>query len=281
MDDVSRTLLLVHAHPDDEVITTGATMAHYAAAGDRVVLVTCTRGELGEVVAEDLAHRHAAAEDTLGEHRVGELEESLRILGTSRHYWLGGPGRWRDSDMMGRPGNDDPRSFWRADLDETADALVGILRAERPDVVLTYDANGGYGHPDHIKAHLTTHAAVARLAPEFEVPKVYEQAWPRSFVQLGIDLAIEAGRPDLFGTTDVDELPFAVPDERITTVIDGSAQLPAKRAALVAHRSQIAPTDPILVMIDLVPDGGFGIETFVCVKGEPVGSPETDLFAGL
>ncbi len=148
-----RRLLLVHAHPDDESIGTGATMAKYAAEGAQVTLVTCTLGELGEIIPPSLAHLAADREDRLGEYRIGELAAACAALGVTDHRFLGGPGRWRDSGMMGTPANDDPRCFWRADVDEAAAALLGIIREVRPQVLVTYDANGCYGHPDHIQAH--------------------------------------------------------------------------------------------------------------------------------
>src|SRR5512142_745933 len=148
--DRSRRLLLVHAHPDDETIGTGATMARYAAEHALVALVTCA---LGEVVVPELAHLRADREDRLGQHRAGELAAACEALGVADHRFLGGPGRWRDSGMMGTPANDDPRCLWRADLDEATRELVRIVREVRPQVVVTYDENGGYGHPDHIQAH--------------------------------------------------------------------------------------------------------------------------------
>ena len=275
---MTRTLLLVHAHPDDEVLGTGATMAKYAAEGVRVVLVTCTLGELGEVVADDLAHLHSSQEDRLGEHRVTELQEACRELGVARGYFLGGEGRWRDSDMVGLPGNDDPRSFWQADLAEATAALVEILEAERPDVVIRYDSFGGYGHPDHIKAHQVTVEALKVV----DVAKVYEPVLPRSAVQLGIDLLAANGHPGaFFGLDRAEDLPFAVPDEEVTTLIDASAHAGAKQAAMTAHRSQLSAGDPLVLLGELVPDGAMGIEAYRIVQGVAVGSPESDLFAGL
>ncbi|HEX2298824.1 MAG TPA: PIG-L family deacetylase, partial [Pseudonocardiaceae bacterium] len=145
--------MLVHAHPDDEAIGTGATMASYAKQGAIVVLVTCTRGETGEIVAADLTGLRDDDPDGLGRYRESELAEALARLGTTRHHWLGGRGRWRDSGMAGDPENEHPAAFVRADLDEAVREMVAILRDERPQVVVTYDTNGGYGHPDHIQAN--------------------------------------------------------------------------------------------------------------------------------
>ena len=146
-------LLVVHAHPDDESIETGATMARYAAAGVPVTLVTCTLGELGEIIPADLAYLGAERGDLLGKYRIGELEAACAALGVRDHRFLGGPGRWRDSGMMGLPSNDDPGCFWQADLDEAALDLVAIIREVRPRVMVSYDDRGFYGHPDHIQAH--------------------------------------------------------------------------------------------------------------------------------
>ena len=146
-------LLLVHAHPDDESIETGATMARYAAAGVPVTLVTCTLGELGEIIPADLAYLGAGRGDLLGKYRIGELDAACAALGVRDHRFLGGPGRWRDSGMIGLPSNDDPGSFWRADLDEAARDLVAIIREVRPRVMVSYDDRGFYGHPDHVQAH--------------------------------------------------------------------------------------------------------------------------------
>src|SRR3954469_22924928 len=151
--DVPRRLLLVHAHPDDEAIGTGATMAKYAAEHALVTLVTCTLGEEGEVLVPELEHLAAAREDTLGQHRIGELAAACEALGVEDHRFLGGAGRWRDSGMMGLETNNRPNCFWQADMDEATLELVRVMREVRPQVVVTYDDNGGYGHPDHIQAH--------------------------------------------------------------------------------------------------------------------------------
>ena len=147
---VNRSLLLVHAHPDDESIGTGATMAKYAAEGARVTLVTCTLGELGEIIPPDLSH---LLPDELGQHRIVELDRACRALGVEDHRFLGGEGKYRDSGMMGLPDNDDPRCFWQASVEEAAADLVKVIEEVAPDVIVTYDANGFYGHPDHIQAH--------------------------------------------------------------------------------------------------------------------------------
>src|ERR1700712_1470325 len=171
----ARRLLLVHAHPDDETITTGATMARYAAAGAHVSLVTCTLGEEGEVLVPELVLLAAGHADQLGGWRIAELAAAMTELGVADHRFLGGAGRFRDSGMMGDPANGKPRAFWRADSDPAVfaaavTALVEVIRQLRPQVLITYDDVGGYGHPDHIMAHrVATAAAVAAADPGFAV----------------------------------------------------------------------------------------------------------------
>ena len=203
-----RRLLLVHAHPDDESIGTGATMAKYAAAGAHVTLVTCTLGELGEIIPAGLAHLAADRTGRLGEYRIGELAAACAALGVTDHRFLGGPGRWRDSGMMGTPGNDAPGCFWRAGLDEAAGALAEVIREVRPQVMVSYDETGGYGHPDHIQAHRVAQRAfrLAAAGPQ-PVAKLYATA--------------------------------AAGSAQVTTEIDGTAYLPAKVAAMRAHATQI------------------------------------------
>lgn len=291
----ARRLLLVHAHPDDETIGTGAAMARYVAEGAQVTLVTCTLGEEGEVLVPALAHLAAAEGDQLGGYRMHELTEAMRALGVTDHRFLGGPGRWRDSGMMGLPENDAPRAFWQADLAEATRELVAVVREVRPQVLVTYDENGGYGHPDHIQAHRVAMAAVdaaadPAYAPEtgepWAVAKVYWTVVPRSAIQQGIDLMIEAGQSGFFGVTSADELPFVVPDELVTTEVDGRAYLPAKLAAMRAHASQISADGPFFVLAEKVGEDAFGVEYFRLVRGrggpgDGPGGREADLFAGL
>jgi N-acetyl-1-D-myo-inositol-2-amino-2-deoxy-alpha-D-glucopyranoside deacetylase len=291
----ARRLLLVHAHPDDETIGTGAVMARYVAEGAQVTLVTCTLGEEGEVLVPALAHLAPSEGDQLGGYRVLELTEAMRALGVTDYRFLGGPGRWRDSGMMGLKENDAKRAFWQADLTEATRELVAIVREVRPQVLVTYDENGGYGHPDHIQAHRVAMAAVDAAAdPEFApetgepwaVAKVYWTAVPRSALQRGIELMIEAGESGFFGTDSVDDLPFVLDDELVTTGVDGRPYLAAKLAAMRAHASQISPDGPFFVLADKVGEEAFGIEYFRLVRGRPgpgdgPDGREIDLFAGL
>ncbi|MGW6792229.1 N-acetyl-1-D-myo-inositol-2-amino-2-deoxy-alpha-D-glucopyranoside deacetylase [Streptomyces chartreusis] len=275
-----RRLLLVHAHPDDESINNGATMARYAAEGVRVTLVTCTLGEHGEVIPPEL--RHLAGTE-LGEHRLGELTAAMRELGVEDFRLLGGRGRYEDSGMMGIADNDDPASLWQADVDTAARELVEVILEVRPQVLVTYDPDGGYGHPDHIQAHRIAMCA-AELAVDagWEIPKVYWNRVPRTaadeaFARLQADLP---GLP--FGkAATVADVPGVVADERITTVIDGTAHAAAKAAAMRAHATQIEVAEPYFVLSNELAQPLFTTEYYELVRGEPGARPESDLFAGL
>src|SRR4051794_17647549 len=146
-------MLLVHAHPDDETISTGATMAKYVGDGAHVTLVTCTLGEEGEILVPDLVHLAADKDDALGAHRIQELDAAMAALGVTDHRFLGGPGRWRDSGMMGLPTNDRADCFWQADVEQAVGELVAVMREVRPQAVVTYNEFGGYGHPHPHPGH--------------------------------------------------------------------------------------------------------------------------------
>ena len=279
--------MLVHAHPDDESIGTGATMAKYAAEGSGVTLVTCTLGELGEIIPPDLAHLAWDRDNTLGEYRIGELAAACAALGVKDHHFLGGPGHWHDSGMMGTPSNDWDGAFWRADVDEAAGLLVEIIEDVRPQVLVTYDSNGFYGHPDHIQAH-----RVAWRAFEMSnglVSKFYATAVPKSVLAEGIELVREAGGSagsEFESVESVDDLPFGVPDEQVTTMIDASDYLDAKLAAMRAHASQIAVDSPFFALSDGVGQRAFGHEYYTLLagprgQGGGVNGRESDLFAGI
>ncbi|AQS71958.1 N-acetyl-1-D-myo-inositol-2-amino-2-deoxy-alpha-D-glucopyranoside deacetylase [Streptomyces pactum] len=280
----ARRLLLVHAHPDDESINNGVTMARYAAEGAHVTLVTCTLGERGEVIPPELAHLTGAA---LGGHRRGELAAAMRALGVDDFRLLGGPGRFADSGMMGLPDNDDPGCLWQADVDRAAELLVEVIREVRPQVLVTYDPDGGYGHPDHIQAHRIAMRAV-ELAAEAGCPvaKVYWNRVPRTvaedaFARLGEEL------PGLSfeKAAAIDHVPGVVDDERITAEIRGEGSThAAKAAAMRAHATQITVDGPYFVLSNALAQPLFTTEYYELVRGEPAaagGGRESDLFAGI
>ncbi|WP_328319451.1 N-acetyl-1-D-myo-inositol-2-amino-2-deoxy-alpha-D-glucopyranoside deacetylase [Streptomyces sp. NBC_00388] len=287
-----RRLLLVHAHPDDESINNGATMAAYAADGAHVTLVTCTLGEEGEIIPPGLAHLAADREDVLGAHRAGELADAMRELGVTDHRFLGGPGRFRDSGMMGAPQNHREGAFWNTPVDEAAAHLVEVIRTVRPQVLVTYDTHGGYGHPDHIQAHRVAMRA-AELADEpafrpecgapHRIAKIYWNRVPRSAADEGFARlrAAGAGFP---GIADVGDVPGVVDDTLVTAEIDGAAHAAAKTAAMRAHASQIAVEGPFFALSNDLGQPLFTREYYQLVRGTP-GAPdgerETDLFAGI
>jgi N-acetyl-1-D-myo-inositol-2-amino-2-deoxy-alpha-D-glucopyranoside deacetylase len=289
---------LVHAHPDDETIGTGATMARYAAAGAHVTLLTCTLGELGEVLVPDLEGIAAERGDSLGGYRIAELADAMRALGVSDHRFLGGAGCWRDSGMMGTPGNDDPRAFWSCEsdaarFDEAVTQAAAVIRELRPQVLVTYDENGGYGHPDHIMAHRVAMAAADRAAEPGEggepwtVEKVYWSAIPKSVLQRGIDALRASGDETFFdGAESADDLPMGNPDDEVTTAIDGAAYAQAKDAAMRAHATQISVDGPFFALSNNVGLELLAVEYYRLVRGEPAGERdsdgrEQDLFAGI
>jgi N-acetyl-1-D-myo-inositol-2-amino-2-deoxy-alpha-D-glucopyranoside deacetylase len=278
-------ILFVHAHPDDESIGTGATMAKYAAAGAQVTLVTCTRGEEGEIIPAELRYLAADKEDRLGEYRIHELATACAALGVRDHRFLGAPGRWRDSGMQGAPTNDDPRAFWQADVDEAARALAEVIREVRPQVVVSYDDHGLYGHPDHIQAHRVTRRAVelagepaAGAGEPWTVARLYATALPFSALRRVVEI------PD--GPFDrVEDLGYGVPDEQVTTVIDAGDHLAAKLAALRAHRTQVVVDGQFFALSNNVGQQALGAEYYTLLVGErgPAAADgrETDLFAGI
>jgi N-acetyl-1-D-myo-inositol-2-amino-2-deoxy-alpha-D-glucopyranoside deacetylase len=260
-------MLLVHAHPDDESIETGATMAKYAAEGAYVCLVTCTRGEEGEVIPEDLRH---LAGDALGEHRTGELTRACAALGVADQRYLGGAGRWRDSGMMGAPANNDPRCFWRADVDEATAELVRIVREVRPQVIVTYDDNGFYGHPDHIQAHRVARRAFDRSAdPSYgegepwAPSRLYATAIPLSVLEA------EVGCGPFQRVASVREYGFGVPDEQVTTRVEIGPYLPAKVAAMRSHATQITVAPPYYALSNDVGLPIFEAEYYTLIAGKP------------
>lgn len=307
------TLMTVHAHPDDETIGTGGSMVRAIAEGRRVVLITCTRGEMGEIVVPDMDT--PANHRRLGELRAGELERAMAMLGVTEWENLG----YHDSDMMGRPGNSDPRSFWQADLDEAARRLVWMIRRYQPDVITTYNDFGGYGHPDHIRVHDVTVRAFPRagdvawypeqIAPEFggtgpaaeagglaswTPSKLYEQAIPASIRNAMRDqlqamgkpsfwAPPEGGTPEQLAEFEAFQARMLVPDEAVTTWIDISGDaVERKWHAIREHATQINDENPFML---------FGLdgwrtwwskEAYVLRESSVASDrPETDLFAGI
>ncbi|NHD17919.1 MULTISPECIES: N-acetyl-1-D-myo-inositol-2-amino-2-deoxy-alpha-D-glucopyranoside deacetylase [unclassified Actinopolyspora] len=285
-------LLLVHAHPDDETLWTGGTIARYAAAGVHVTLVTCTLGEEGEVIPAELRGLDSSAADQLGGYRIGELNEACAALGVSDQRFLGGAGHWRDSGMVWQEHGKTavaapethPRALVAGDVGAQATQLEEILREVEPQVVVTYAADGGYGHPDHVRAHRITVEAVERVPA---VRRLFYATPSAAAVRDGIDrLAMTEGMP--FTLPGADELP-AVDDTVISTVVDVSDGLPAKFDALRAHRTQVRLWTEEW-------DGGGGAAAYALSNGigQPVVStehyvlgqgegapPSTDLFGGL
>jgi N-acetyl-1-D-myo-inositol-2-amino-2-deoxy-alpha-D-glucopyranoside deacetylase len=277
-------VLLVHAHPDDETINNGATMAMYAALGASVTLVTCTRGEEGEVLIPELAHLAASATDSLGQHRITELALAMKELGVADHRFLGeGVKLYRDSGMMGTEPNNRPDVFWQADLDEAADLLVRVIDEVKPHVLITYDEFGGYGHPDHIQAHRVAMRAAEKS--EWDIPKIYWNVMPVSVIQEGID-AMKGIDSDFWGAEKAEDLPFAKDDSFVHALVDGNAYVDKKMNAMKAHSTQIAVDGPFFALSNNVGLQVWGNEYYTLVKGEksaPLNEKgyESDLFAGI
>lgn len=283
----AKRLLLVHAHPDDETINNGVTMAKYAALGAQVTLVTCTRGEEGEVLVNELANLASDKDDKLGEHREIELKDAMDELGIKDFRFLGAPSKkWRDSGMMGTPANDRDDVFWQADLDEASIELVKIILEIKPQVLITYDEFGGYGHPDHIKAHRVAMRAAELAANQgWQVSKIYWNTMPRSVIQMGIEKMKEVGS-DFFGAESADDLPFAKPDELVSTVVNAPEYVPAKLAAMKAHATQISVDGPFFALSNNLGLSVWGDEYYTLVKGEKAApfdanGRELDIFAGI
>lgn len=277
-------MLLVHAHPDDETINNGATMAMYAALGADVTLMTCTRGEEGEVLVSDLSHLASAHNDLLGAHRELELAEAMKMLGVTDHRFLGqGSTVFRDSGMMGSPQNERPEVFWQADVDAAATLLVDVIEEIKPHVLITYDEFGGYGHPDHIQAHRVAMRA-AELS-DWAIQKIYWNAMPKSVLAAGMEKMKEIGS-DFFGAESIDDIPFAKDDELVTSVIDGNEYVHAKMDAMKAHATQIALDGPFFALSNNLGLEIWGHEYYSLVRGVKSApfddnGRELDLFAGI
>jgi N-acetyl-1-D-myo-inositol-2-amino-2-deoxy-alpha-D-glucopyranoside deacetylase len=277
-------ILLVHAHPDDETINNGATMALYADRGAHVTLVTCTRGEEGEILVPALSHLSSQEQDQLGAHREIELADAMKALGITDHRFLGAPTKkFRDSGMMGTEPNNHPEVFWQADVDAAAQILVEIIEEIKPHILITYDEIGGYGHPDHIQAHRV--AMRASELSQWQIQKIYWNTMPKSVLADGITKMKEVGS-DFFGAETVDDLPFAKDDELVTTLIDGGQYVDAKMAAMKAHETQISLDGPFFALSNNLGLQIWGDEYYTLVKGDKTGpfdaqGRETDLTSGI
>ena len=277
-------ILLVHAHPDDETINNGATMALYAALGAQVTLITCTRGEEGEVLTPELTHLASSQTDALGEHREIELANAMKALGVTDFRFLAeGEGKYRDSGMMGTEPNNRTDVFWQADFEEASDYLVKVIEEVKPHILITYDEIGGYGHPDHIQAH-----RIAMRASEksiWQIQKIYWNTMPKSVLAESMAKMKELGS-DFFGAENVDDLPFAKEDSFVTSLIDGNSYVDAKMAAMKAHHTQIALDGPFFALSNNLGLQVWGHEYYTLVKGEKsapfdVNGRESDLLAGV
>jgi N-acetyl-1-D-myo-inositol-2-amino-2-deoxy-alpha-D-glucopyranoside deacetylase len=299
---MNKHLLSVHAHPDDESIGNGATMARYVAEGVGVTLVTCTGGEMGEILVPEMEHMAADKDDTLADQRKIELDNAMKALGVTDHRYLGGFKRYRDSGMKWHPDGhavpaDDvhENAFWNADLTEAASHLVEIIREVRPQVMLTYDEFGGYGHPDHIQAHrVATYAAALAAVPSYrrdlgqahDIAKIYWGAMSANRVRQGLRDLRAAGDTTSFEGMDPDNLPaFMVEDDAIAAKVEADDYAAAKTEALKAHRTQIAVDGPFFALSNNQGNEIWGTEFYRLAKGTPGPTGpdglETDLFAGL
>jgi N-acetyl-1-D-myo-inositol-2-amino-2-deoxy-alpha-D-glucopyranoside deacetylase len=278
-------LMAVHAHADDESITMGGTLALCADRGIRTAVVCCTDGQLATIYAPDMPEEETRPR--LGEIRREELRAACAALGVDEVHFLG----YHDSGMAGADSNNAPVAFWRADMDEAVGRLVQRIRDFRPHVVVTYDANGNYGHPDHIQAHRATVLAVEaaylqKMYPgtgePWRVSKLYYTAFPAAAARKAVELATMFGSPPPFGDTPPEELDFVTRDELVTTQVHVGDQVERKQAALRAHRSQITEEFPLLLMPAEMLREHFPVEHYQLVWSHvPTSTPEDDLFAGL
>lgn len=281
-------LLFVHAHPDDETLTTGATIAHYAALGADVRVLTCTLGEEGEVIGSQWAQLAADGADQLGGYRIFELSSALSELGVDGPRFLGGAGRWRDSGMAGMPARNRTR-FADADTDEVVGQMVEVIREFRPHVVVTYDPNGGYGHPDHIQAHRVATAAVEAAAGDrypgepWQVSKFYWNVMSRESMVGGLQAMADIELPEGWLRIPADALPFEF-GYPADAVIDAPTSLAAKVKAMRAHQTQVTvePGGRVFALSNNVALPITAREHYMLAAGKR-GSDgvETDLLAGL
>jgi N-acetyl-1-D-myo-inositol-2-amino-2-deoxy-alpha-D-glucopyranoside deacetylase len=300
---MDKHILLVHAHPDDESIGQGATMAKYVAEGVGVTVITCTGGEMGEILVPELEHMAADKDDTLADQRRTELDNAMKELGVTDHRYLGGFKTYRDSGMQWHedghaiPADDvHENAFWNADLTQAADHLVAVIREVRPQVLVTYDQFGGYGHPDHIQAHrVATYAASLAAVPSYrrdlgehhDIAKIYWGAMSESRMRAGLRMLRDSWDTTTFEGMDPDGPlpPFVTSDENLSAMIDGTDYHDRKMAALAAHATQITTDGPFFALSNNVGATAWGLEFYRIAKGQPgpvnEDGLETDLFAGL
>jgi LmbE family N-acetylglucosaminyl deacetylase len=257
------TLVSFHAHPDDECIVCGGVIRKAADAGHRVVLVVATRGEEGEI-PEDLL----AGGEELWQRRVAETQASADILGAARVEFLG----YRDSGMMGTPANTRPGSFWTTPVEEAAQRLAALLREEQAEVLTCYDANGGYGHPDHIQVHRVG----MRAAGLAGTPRVYQSTINRDHIERSVQKFATQAAADGVELPELDPDTFGQPEAVITAAVDVTPYLAAKRRAMRAHASQISEQSFFLAMPDEQFRYAFGTEWFIR-DGQGPGITETEL----
>lgn len=258
------TLVCLHAHPDDEAIGTGGMMARAHAEGHRVVLIVATNGEHGEI-PDDLV-----AGQSLAERRAMELQRSAEVLGVDRTVSLG----FKDSGMTGWPGNDDPASFWQADVEDAARRVAGVLREEAADVLTFYDWHGGYGHPDHVQVHRVGAAAARMVRGDLPTLRVFESTMNRDEMRRGIQEARDAGMSademfDPDGPMD-DGNPMGTLEAELTMRVDVSGFTDFKRRALIAHSSQVSDSSFFLQMPADAFRQAFGTEWLI-EHGQPPG----------
>jgi len=281
---VTRRLVAVHAHPDDESITMGGTLAAAVASGVRVTLVTCTLGEEGEVIGDDAAGLVATGADQLGGFRWWELHHACEQLRITDRRLLGGAGAYRDSGMAGMPSADHPRAFVRAapgapGHERAVTDLLDVLDEVRPDVVVGYDADGGYGHPDHVTAHQVMREAARRAG----VPRVLAVVRPRAVFAAAV---ARLDVPDGLLAPKDGDLAFEVDDATVDVAVPVGWWAPVRQAALAAHATQVRVLDGGFALSNLIAQPVLDVEYFRLLDGVPVpravdGGPATNLFVGL
>lgn len=280
----------MHAHPDDESITMGATLARYAARGIPVTLVTATLGEQGEVMrGHPAAGLEADGADQLGGYRWAELAGACRAMGVTDRRILGGLGRFRDSGMAGTPSADHPRAFCRAgaggpDHDEAVAALLAVLDDVRPAVVLTYDTDGGYGHPDHVATHQVALAAVRAWAKRGTTGRLLAVVRPRSVLGAALDELWSGPLPAGYRRPQLDDLGSTVADDAVDVTVPVGPWRAARRSAMAAHATQLEVWPGAVdgfaltnLLAQPLPDA----EYFRLLAGPEVPAGATDLFAGM